>query len=127
MGFCLRSRGRGERAGGAAAWGPIQRQTHVFYETPHRILEALADLAGVFGEAQHVVVARELTKLHEEFCAGPAEKCGLRWLGGRRFEARWCSCFIWQRPRRRFRRRRFYQVGAGADGRREKLERDGRR
>jgi len=44
--------------------------THVFYETPHRILEALADVAGVFGEAQHVVVARELTKLHEEFLRG---------------------------------------------------------
>jgi len=44
--------------------------THVFYETPHRILEALADVAGVFGEMQHVVVARELTKLHEEFLRG---------------------------------------------------------
>ena len=44
--------------------------THVFYETPHRILEALADVAGVFGEAQHVVVGRELTKLHEEFLRG---------------------------------------------------------
>jgi 16S rRNA (cytidine1402-2'-O)-methyltransferase len=42
----------------------------VFYETPHRILEALADIAGVFGDAQHVVVARELTKLHEEFLRG---------------------------------------------------------
>jgi len=44
--------------------------TYVFYETPHRILEALADVAGVFGEGQHVVVARELTKLHEEFLRG---------------------------------------------------------
>jgi 16S rRNA (cytidine1402-2'-O)-methyltransferase len=49
---------------------PSNGQTHVFYETPHRILEALADMAGVFGEAQHVVVARELTKLHEEFLRG---------------------------------------------------------
>lgn len=44
--------------------------THVFYETPHRILEALGDIADIFGEAQHVVVARELTKLHEEFLRG---------------------------------------------------------
>jgi 16S rRNA (cytidine1402-2'-O)-methyltransferase len=44
--------------------------THIFYETPHRILEALADVAAAFGEAQHVVVARELTKLHEEFLRG---------------------------------------------------------
>ena len=41
--------------------------THVFYEAPHRILDALADVETVFGASQHVVVARELTKLHEEF------------------------------------------------------------
>lgn len=46
--------------------------THIFYETPHRILEALADLAATFGPTQPVVVARELTKLHEEFLRGPA-------------------------------------------------------
>jgi 16S rRNA (cytidine1402-2'-O)-methyltransferase len=50
---------------------PRARHTHVFYETPHRILEALADIAATFGGAQHVVVARELTKLHEEFLRGP--------------------------------------------------------
>ena len=50
---------------------PRSLQTHIFYETPHRILEALADLAGAFGDSQHVVVARELTKLHEEFLRGP--------------------------------------------------------
>jgi 16S rRNA (cytidine1402-2'-O)-methyltransferase len=44
--------------------------THIFYETPHRILEALADLEVLFGAGQHVVVARELTKLHEEFLRG---------------------------------------------------------
>jgi 16S rRNA (cytidine1402-2'-O)-methyltransferase len=49
---------------------PRGPQTHVFYETPHRILEALADIAAIFGDAQHVVVARELTKLHEEFLRG---------------------------------------------------------
>ena len=47
--------------------------THVFYETPHRVLEALADVAAVFGGAQWVVVARELTKLHEEFLRGTAD------------------------------------------------------
>ncbi len=41
--------------------------THVFYEAPHRILDALGDVETVFGASQHVVVARELTKLHEEF------------------------------------------------------------
>jgi 16S rRNA (cytidine1402-2'-O)-methyltransferase len=46
--------------------------THVFYEAPHRILDALADVEAVFGTSQHVVVARELTKLHEEFLRGTA-------------------------------------------------------
>jgi 16S rRNA (cytidine1402-2'-O)-methyltransferase len=45
--------------------------THIFYETPHRILEALADIAGVFGPEERIVIARELTKLHEEFLRGP--------------------------------------------------------
>ncbi len=46
--------------------------THVFYEAPHRILDTLADVEAVFGASQHVVIARELTKLHEEFLRGPA-------------------------------------------------------
>jgi len=46
--------------------------THIFYETPHRILEALTDIEAVFGPTQPVVIARELTKLHEEFLRGPA-------------------------------------------------------
>jgi 16S rRNA (cytidine1402-2'-O)-methyltransferase len=50
---------------------PRSAQTHIFYETPHRILEALADMASNFGDTQPVVVARELTKLHEEFLRGP--------------------------------------------------------
>jgi 16S rRNA (cytidine1402-2'-O)-methyltransferase len=44
--------------------------THLFYEAPHRILDTLADIETVFGSSQHVVVARELTKLHEEFLRG---------------------------------------------------------
>jgi 16S rRNA (cytidine1402-2'-O)-methyltransferase len=44
--------------------------THIFYETPHRILEALEDIAATFGAAHRVVLARELTKLHEEFLRG---------------------------------------------------------
>jgi 16S rRNA (cytidine1402-2'-O)-methyltransferase len=44
--------------------------THVFYEAPHRILDTLADVEAVFGSSQHIVIARELTKLHEEFLRG---------------------------------------------------------
>jgi 16S rRNA (cytidine1402-2'-O)-methyltransferase len=46
------------------------RGTQIFYEAPHRILDTLTDIAAIFGVAQHVVVARELTKLHEEFLRG---------------------------------------------------------
>jgi 16S rRNA (cytidine1402-2'-O)-methyltransferase len=46
--------------------------THIFYEAPHRILDTLADVEAIFGPSQHIVVARELTKLHEEFLRGPA-------------------------------------------------------
>jgi 16S rRNA (cytidine1402-2'-O)-methyltransferase len=45
--------------------------TLIFYETPHRILEALEDVTAVMGP-RPVVVARELTKLHEEFLRGTA-------------------------------------------------------
>lgn len=42
-------------------------RTLIFYEAPHRILETLADIESVFGPAVRVVLARELTKIHEEF------------------------------------------------------------
>lgn len=48
--------------------------TLIFYEAPHRILDTLSDVTTIFGEAQHVVVARELTKLHEEFLRGPVSE-----------------------------------------------------
>lgn len=44
--------------------------THIFYEAPHRILDTLTDLESIFGPTQPVVIARELTKLHEEFLRG---------------------------------------------------------
>jgi len=47
-------------------------RTQVFYEAPHRLLEALADVVEVLGNDRHVVVAREVTKLHEEFLRGRA-------------------------------------------------------
>lgn len=41
----------------------------VFYEAPHRVAETLSDMAGLLGDRQ-AVVARELTKLHEEIGRG---------------------------------------------------------
>jgi 16S rRNA (cytidine1402-2'-O)-methyltransferase len=52
-----------------------ERVTLIFYEAPHRILEALADVEAVYG-ARPVAVARELTKLHEEFLRGTARQIG---------------------------------------------------
>jgi len=46
--------------------------THIVYETPHRIVDALADIASIFGSTQRLTLARELTKLHEEFLRGTA-------------------------------------------------------
>jgi 16S rRNA (cytidine1402-2'-O)-methyltransferase len=43
--------------------------TLIFYEAPHRLLEALTDIQAVLGE-RDVVVAREITKVHEEFAHG---------------------------------------------------------
>ncbi|MCL4854916.1 MAG: 16S rRNA (cytidine(1402)-2'-O)-methyltransferase, partial [Bryobacteraceae bacterium] len=48
-----------------------EHATLVFYEAPHRILEALADVEAILGQ-RDVVVARELTKVHEEFLRGTA-------------------------------------------------------
>lgn len=44
--------------------------TVVLYEAPHRIAETLSDVEAVWGAECCVVLARELTKLHEEFLRG---------------------------------------------------------
>jgi 16S rRNA (cytidine1402-2'-O)-methyltransferase len=59
-------RSRIEQLASEAARSDAAR-TLVFYESPHRILETLGDLEAVWGAQLRVVVARELTKMHEEF------------------------------------------------------------
>ena len=51
----------------------LEDSTLIFYEAPHRILETLEDIAAVMG-GRPVVIAREVTKLHEEFLRGSAEE-----------------------------------------------------
>ena len=46
----------------------------VVLESPHRLAATLADLAAVLGGDRRVVVARELTKLHEEFRRGTLDE-----------------------------------------------------
>jgi len=45
--------------------------TLIAYESPHRILESLADITAELG-SRAIVLARELTKIHEEFLRGSA-------------------------------------------------------
>ena len=47
-----------------------QPLTVVLYEAPHRIVETLADVERVWGAECRVALARELTKVHEEFLRG---------------------------------------------------------
>ncbi len=42
-------------------------RTQVFYEAPHRLVESLEDIVDVLGSSRRIVIAREVTKLHEEF------------------------------------------------------------
>jgi 16S rRNA (cytidine1402-2'-O)-methyltransferase len=62
---------RGERRAALQALRNSLR-TQIFYEAPHRIIEALEDVVEILGAARNVVVAREVTKLHEEFLRGRA-------------------------------------------------------
>jgi 16S rRNA (cytidine1402-2'-O)-methyltransferase len=47
-----------------------ERRTAVFFEAPHRLAEALTDMAAVLGAERRAVVCRELTKTHEEVRRG---------------------------------------------------------
>lgn len=50
--------------------------TIVFFEAPGRLVELLTDLAQVAGRERPAVVARELTKLHEEIRSGSLDELG---------------------------------------------------
>jgi 16S rRNA (cytidine1402-2'-O)-methyltransferase len=66
-GFLPRKGGeRRARLGAVAA----ERRTMVFFEAPHRLADALADMASVLGADRRAVVCRELTKTHEEVRRG---------------------------------------------------------
>jgi len=64
---------RGERRAALEAIKDSPR-TQVFYEAPHRVVETLSDICEVLGNGRHVVIAREVTKLHEEFLRGRASE-----------------------------------------------------
>jgi 16S rRNA (cytidine1402-2'-O)-methyltransferase len=47
-----------------------EKRTIIFYESPHRIQKTICELETIFGKDCSVVLARELTKLYEEFFRG---------------------------------------------------------
>jgi 16S rRNA (cytidine1402-2'-O)-methyltransferase len=47
-----------------------ERRTMVFFESPHRLSDALTDAAAAFGDSRPAAVCRELTKTHEEVRRG---------------------------------------------------------
>ncbi|SDX97227.1 16S rRNA (cytidine1402-2'-O)-methyltransferase [Geodermatophilus africanus] len=47
-----------------------ERRTMVFFESPHRLVDALTDAAAAFGDSRPAAVCRELTKTHEEVRRG---------------------------------------------------------
>ena len=48
-----------------------ERRTMVFFESPHRLADALSDASAAFGPSREAAVCRELTKTHEEIRRGP--------------------------------------------------------
>jgi len=48
----------------------LETRTMVLYEAPHRLQQTLQDLAHHLEPARSIVLARELTKMHEEFWRG---------------------------------------------------------
>ena len=47
-------------------------RTQVFYEAPHRLKETVEDVVEILGADRQLVIAREVTKIHEEFLRGRA-------------------------------------------------------
>jgi 16S rRNA (cytidine1402-2'-O)-methyltransferase len=47
-----------------------QSRTIIAFESPHRLMAALADIVQVFGQDRQMVIGREMTKVHEEFIRG---------------------------------------------------------
>lgn len=50
------------------------QETLIFYESPYRVRATLINMLEIFGESRQVVVARELTKIHEEYLRGTLEE-----------------------------------------------------
>lgn len=65
-GFLPQKKGRQSRLKALAT----EPRTIVFYESPHRVVKALAQMIEVFGAERPVSVCREISKIHEESVRG---------------------------------------------------------
>ncbi|MCY7364669.1 MAG: 16S rRNA (cytidine(1402)-2'-O)-methyltransferase, partial [Frankiaceae bacterium] len=63
-----------------------ERRTCVLFEAPHRLLDALTDMAAVLGPTRRAVVCRELTKTYEEVVRGTLPELVVWAQGGVRGE-----------------------------------------
>ena len=72
--FCFRGFLPAQSGGRRRELGKISgsAETQIYYEAPHRIKETLGDVVEILGPGRPVVVAREVTKIHEEVLRGPA-------------------------------------------------------
>jgi 16S rRNA (cytidine1402-2'-O)-methyltransferase len=60
----------------------LEERTVVIYESPHRVLESMAEISGIFG-GRRMVLAKEITKLYEEVIRGTAEEVFERLQGSK--------------------------------------------
>ena len=76
------------RKGRVAYFAALAREprTMIFFESPHRLGDALRDLAAGMGPSRRAVVCRELTKLYEEVKRGTASELAVYFAEGVRGE-----------------------------------------
>ena len=60
------------------AMATTESRTTIYYEAPHRLSKTLSDLTTACGAVRRVVIARELTKLHEEIWRGTLQDANMR-------------------------------------------------
>jgi len=73
---------KSERVAFLQRWGALEH-TLVAYEAPHRLLATLEDISTHLGSKRELVVARELTKVHEELFRGEAAQAHAYFSTGR--------------------------------------------
>lgn len=69
-GFLPQKKGRQKKLAALAE----ENRTMIFYESPYRLIKALEQMAEVFGEGRYACVAREISKMFEEFKRGTLQE-----------------------------------------------------